>query len=122
MVNTTYRNTLEWRLLLLDGHESHCNYPFLDFAWRHRILIFVLPAHSSHLTQPLDIGLFGPLQRHYGVLLAEWLRGGIQRFQEKISSRCFNKLESVHTLSRTSKELGQVLDWSHMIGGGSWVD
>ena len=39
-------------------------------------MIFVLPAHSSYLTQPLDIGLFGPLQRYYGVLLAEWFKGG----------------------------------------------
>jgi hypothetical protein len=36
----------------------------------------VLPAHSTHLTQLLDIGLFGPLQRYYGVLLAEWFKGG----------------------------------------------
>ena len=63
-------------MLLLDGHESHCNYPFIDYAWKHRILIHVLPAHSSHLTQPLDIGLFGPLQRYYGVLIAEWFKGG----------------------------------------------
>ena len=39
-------------------------------------MIFVLPAHSTHLTQPLDISLFGPLQRYYGVLLAEWFKGG----------------------------------------------
>ena len=39
-------------------------------------MIFVLPAHSTHFTQPLDIGLFGPLQRYYGVLLAEWFKGG----------------------------------------------
>ena len=39
-------------------------------------MIFVLPSHSTHLTQPLDIGLFGPLQRYYGVLLAEWFKGG----------------------------------------------
>ena len=38
--------------------------------------MFVLPAHSTHLTQPLDIGLFGPLQHYYGVLLAEWFKGG----------------------------------------------
>ena len=62
--------------MLLDGHESHCNYPFLNYAFKHRILVFVLPAHSSHLTQPLDIGLFGPLQHHYGVLVAEWFKGG----------------------------------------------
>lgn len=25
-----------------------------------------MPAHSTHLLQPLDVGLFGPLQKHYG--------------------------------------------------------
>jgi len=39
-------------------------------------LIFVLPVHSTHLTQPLDIGLFGPLQRYYGILLAKWFKRG----------------------------------------------
>jgi hypothetical protein len=63
-------------MLLLDGHDSHCNYLFLDYAWHHQILIHILLAHSSHLTQPLDVGLFGPLQRYYGVLVAEWFKGG----------------------------------------------
>jgi hypothetical protein len=76
IANYRFRNALEWRLLLLDGHESHCNYPFIDIAWRYRILIFVLPAHSSHLTQPLDVGLFSPLQHYYVKLLDEWFQGG----------------------------------------------
>ena len=33
--------------------------------------MFVLPAHSSHLTQPLDVGLFGPLQHYYGLMIRE---------------------------------------------------
>lgn len=61
---------------MLDGHESHANYLFLDFAWRHRILVQVLPAHSSHLTQPLDVGLFSPLQSNYGKLVMDWSKGG----------------------------------------------
>jgi hypothetical protein len=28
-----------------------------------------MPAHSSHLLQPLDIGCFGPLKRSYGGLI-----------------------------------------------------
>jgi len=66
----------EWRILLLDGHESHANYPFLDYAWRHKILVQILPAHSSYHTQPLDIGCFGPLQHYYGLLIGEWFKGG----------------------------------------------
>ena len=38
-------------------------------------MIFVLLAYSTHLTQSLNIDLFGLLQCHYGVLLAEWLKG-----------------------------------------------
>ena len=26
------------------------------------IILMILPPHSSHLTQPLDIGIFGPLK------------------------------------------------------------
>ena len=61
---------------MLDGHESHANYLFLNFVWKHRILVQVLPAHSSHLTQPLDVGLFSPLQNNYGKLVMDWSKGG----------------------------------------------
>ena len=34
----------------------------------HRVQVLYLPPHSSHITQPLDVGVFGPLktafQRH----------------------------------------------------------
>ena len=76
VANRGSRTTLDWRLLVLDGHESHANYLFLDFAWKHRILVQVLPAHSSHLTQPLDVGLFSPLQNNYGKLVMDWSKGG----------------------------------------------
>jgi hypothetical protein len=76
IANRRFRHASDWRLLVLDGHESHANYSFLDFAWRHRILVQVLPAHSSHLTQPLDVGLFSPLQNNYGKLVMDWSKGG----------------------------------------------
>jgi hypothetical protein len=31
---------------------------FLDFCWEHKIRPFLLPAHSTHLTQPADVGAF----------------------------------------------------------------
>ena len=76
VANRGSRTTSDWRLLVLDGHESHANYLFLDFAWKHRILVQVLPAHSSYLTQPLDVGLFSPLQNNYGKLVMDWSKGG----------------------------------------------
>ena len=53
------------RLLLVDGHSSHVNLAFLDYAASNRIVVLVLPPHSTHRLQPLDIGLFGPLAKAY---------------------------------------------------------
>jgi DDE superfamily endonuclease len=71
-----YSNPNEWRLLVLDGHESHISYPFISYAHAHKILLQVLPAHSSHLTQPLDVCLYAPVQYKYGCLVADWYKEG----------------------------------------------
>jgi hypothetical protein len=55
----------EPRLLILDGHVSHINYKFLTFCEANNIVVFCLPPHSTHLLQPLDVGLFAPLQLAY---------------------------------------------------------
>ena len=36
--------------------------------------LFCLPPHSTHLLQPLDVGLFGPLQHFYGIGIDEHFR------------------------------------------------
>ncbi|KAM4060322.1 DDE superfamily endonuclease [Hirsutella rhossiliensis] len=54
-----------YRLLILDGHNSHINLKFIDYADRNRILIAVLPSHSTHRLQPLDVGLFSALSTYY---------------------------------------------------------
>lgn len=49
------------RLLILDGHNSHCTYRFCKFAADHSIIIICLPSHTTHALQPCDVGVFGPL-------------------------------------------------------------
>lgn len=53
------------RLLILDGHSSHVNMAFIDSAHNKRIIVMILPPHSTHRLQPLDVGLFGPLSTAY---------------------------------------------------------
>jgi len=53
------------RLLIVDGHSSHINYAFIIKCNVHRILLCVLPPHSTHRLQPLDVGLFCPLATAY---------------------------------------------------------
>jgi len=50
-----------YRLLILDGHNSHCSYKFCHFAEKHNIIVICLPSHTTHVLQPCDVGVFGPL-------------------------------------------------------------
>jgi hypothetical protein len=52
----------EFRLLILDGHGSHVTGSFIMHCMDHRIALMRLPPHTSHVLQPLDVGLFGPLR------------------------------------------------------------
>jgi hypothetical protein len=38
---------------------------FIEWANRHWIIIVILPPHSTHRLQPLDVGLFQPLATEY---------------------------------------------------------
>jgi hypothetical protein len=64
--STTNRSTGPYRLLILDGHESHHSTDFERYCQDHKIITLCMPAHASHLLQPLDVGCFGPLKQAYG--------------------------------------------------------
>ncbi|XP_046560289.1 MFS-type transporter clz9-like [Haliotis rubra] len=49
-------------LVLYDGHKSHVSIGLIQWAKEHNIVLFVLPPHTSHLLQPLDIGCYGPVE------------------------------------------------------------
>ena len=55
---------LECRLLIPDGHHLHYNLRFCEYAWENKIVLLSYPGHSTHLLQPLDVGLFS-LQKAY---------------------------------------------------------
>ena len=49
-------------ILLLDGQTSYIDVDTSKFCKQYKILLYCLPPHSSHITQPLDIGFFAPLK------------------------------------------------------------
>jgi hypothetical protein len=55
----------EWRLLIMDGHGSHTTIDFLWYCKQNKIHLLFLPAHTSHVLQPLDLGVFAPLKSRY---------------------------------------------------------
>jgi hypothetical protein len=67
----------KYRLLVLDGHESHQSIEFDNYCKEKDIIPLYMPPHSSHLLQPLDVGCFGPLKKAYGREIEDKMRGGI---------------------------------------------
>jgi hypothetical protein len=83
--------------LIIDGHSSHVTARFIAFCITSKIDLFLIPPHSSHKTQPLDLSIFGPLKtalnlevdrifRHSTtrLLCVEWTSAYI-----KARARCF---------------------------------
>jgi DDE superfamily endonuclease/Tc5 transposase DNA-binding domain len=72
------------RLLICDGHGSHVTGNFIVYCMFANIVLLILPPHTSHLTQPLDVSIFGPLKTHltselHGLISMEIAR--VQKFE-----------------------------------------
>jgi len=52
-------------MLLIDGHASHITTQVIDYCVSQKIILLCLPAHTTHLLQPLDVGVFAPLATAY---------------------------------------------------------
>src|SRR6218665_891077 len=46
------------KLLIFDGHNSHLSSQVVKLALENNTELFCLPAHSSSILQPLDVGVF----------------------------------------------------------------
>ncbi len=61
-------------MLIVDGHVSHVTDEFIKFTYEYKVVCPYLSANLTHLLQPLDVKVFGPLKRNYKTLLAEKTR------------------------------------------------
>src|SRR5207248_3289592 len=88
------------RLLICDGHDSHISGNFIAHCMRYRITLLLLPPHSSHYTQSLDVAVFGPLSTALGqavdrftslevsrISKAEWLELYVKARQKAITAK-----------------------------------
>jgi hypothetical protein len=60
-------------LLIVDGHSSHFSLRFLKKAKEENVHVFCFPSHLTHLLQPLDVTIFGPLKKKYVSILEDWV-------------------------------------------------
>ena len=64
------------RVLISDGFGSHEKPELLRFAFENNIILLRLGSHTSHKTQPCDVGPFGPLKTAYRYEAEQLFRGG----------------------------------------------
>lgn len=66
------------RMLIMDGHSSHITGNMIALCIENNIDLLILPPHCSHLLQPLDVGVYGPLKRFHAQEVDRYTRAGIR--------------------------------------------
>ena len=52
-------------ILFVDGHSSHSTYDAAMYCSQNGTVLYCLLPHASHLTQPLDVGVFSQMQKKW---------------------------------------------------------
>ena len=61
-------------LVIQDGHSSHITVDLIQLAKENDIHIMYLPSHTTHVLQPLDVGVFSSFKHHVGKALNALVR------------------------------------------------
>lgn len=72
-------------VLLVDGHSSHIDINTAKVCKKNDILLYCLPPHSSHITQPLDVGFYGPLKSAWKKAVAKYTLDHVGQYVTKYS-------------------------------------
>jgi DDE superfamily endonuclease len=82
--------------LLLDGHASHITTKAIKFCIASKIIPLCLPPHTTHLLQPLDVGIFAPLATAY--------KAGVQERSKYIVSYNINKVDFLEIMGAAQEK------------------
>ena len=93
-------------VLFLDGHQSHAALPLIELAKDHGVILYALPPHTTHLLQPLDVGVFAPLKQVWSQVLKKYK---METIGTKVTKEVFPSL--------VAKMWPQVLLPEHLISG-----
>ena len=64
------------RVLICDGFGTHETLEILEYCIDSNIILCILPSHTSHKTQPCDVGAFAPLKAAYRDQVERLYHGG----------------------------------------------
>ncbi|XP_041958521.1 uncharacterized protein LOC121717883 [Alosa sapidissima] len=107
-------------LLFMDQHDTHVGTRVVDFCRANQIEVACLPSHATHVLQPLDVSVYGPLKaafsdlaRHLGLV-----RGNLIIGKKNFTPVLKVALEPVtHTTSRVGSRTQACSRWT----GRQWT-
>lgn len=56
-------------VLLMDSHGSHVGPEVIELAKKNKVYLMTFPAHTSHILQPLDVGVYKSLKSSWAKIL-----------------------------------------------------
>ena len=59
-------------VLFFDGHHSHISVSIVKYCKENNVHLMLLPSNTTHVLQPLDVGVYGPLKQAWKRILAEY--------------------------------------------------
>lgn len=72
-----------YRLLIMDGYESHLSLQFVRFCELEKVILLRLPAHSTHFLQPLDVVIFQQWKHWHAEAIDRAVRQGVGEFDRQ---------------------------------------
>jgi len=60
-------------LLIMDGHGSHISIELIELARSKDIYLLCLPSHTTHVLQPLDVGVFKSFKSNFSKACSKYL-------------------------------------------------
>ena len=61
-------------LLIFDGHNSHISVRTIELAIENNITLLCLPAHTTHILQPLDVSVFKSVKVNWRKILTDFFQ------------------------------------------------
>ncbi len=82
---------LKPRLLIYNGHPTHITCKFLNFCLNSNIQLLIIPPSTSHILQPLDLSIYGPLKYKMVYEMDLILSLGLSKVKKPEFILCLNK-------------------------------
>lgn len=98
-------------ILLYDGHSTHITFDIIETARQSDVHLFVLPPHSSHLLQPLDVSVFSQFKKHLNTEMHKYMHSNptcviTRQLLPSMISRAYERSMSVSNIMAGFRKTG----------------